>query len=56
MVTFTQKCLHVFFLTQDYVLVFYQDAENAEASDAGQIQAIEATDVIMFQSAVRVLF
>ena len=34
----------------------YQDSENAEASDAGQIQAIEATDVSMFQSAARVLF
>ena len=31
---FTQKCLHmtIFFITQDYVLVFYWDAENAEAS------------------------
>ena len=29
---FTQKCLHVFFVTQDYVSVFYQDAENAEVS------------------------
>ena len=26
--------VHVFFITQDYVLVFYWDAENAEASGA----------------------
>ena len=48
--------VHVFFVTQDCVLVFHQDAENAETSDAGQIQAIEATDVSMFRSAARVPF
>ena len=26
--------VHVFFVMQDYVLVFYQDAENTEASSA----------------------
>ena len=27
-------CVHAFFVTQDYVSVFYWDAENAEASGA----------------------
>ena len=27
-------CVHVFFTTQDYVSVFYQDADNVEASGA----------------------
>ena len=30
----TEMSVHVFFITQDYVLVFYWDAENAEASGA----------------------
>ena len=33
--------VHVFFVTQDYVSVFYQDADNAEASSADDQAAEE---------------
>ena len=33
--------VHVFFVTQDYVLVLYQDADNAEASGADNQAAEE---------------
>ena len=33
--------VHVFFVTQDYVLVFHQDADNAEASGADDQAAEE---------------
>ena len=37
-------CVHVFCVTQDYVLVFYQDADNAEASGADDQAAKEEED------------
>ena len=40
-VLFTEMHVHVFFVTQDYVSVFYQDADNAEASVADDQTAEE---------------
>ena len=34
-------CVHIFFITQDYVSVFYQDADNVEASGADDQAAEE---------------
>ena len=48
----------LFFVTQDYVSVFYPDSDNAEASDAGQIVYMSACSLfiikIMFRSFTRI--
>ena len=36
--------MHVFFVTQDYVSVFYQDSDNAEASGTGTTDVEEEDD------------